>query len=88
MSKPTPQRCRSCGASIYWATSDATGRAMIIDAEPVSHGNVLLTLMLATGKLSAQVLGKDAQVEPGRNRYTSHHATCPNADQHRRRARG
>jgi hypothetical protein len=68
--------CRSCGAPITWAITDQ-GKRMPLDAEPNPAGNVRLTLT------NAVVLRKD-EVYDG-PRFMPHWATCPNADQHRRR---
>jgi len=74
--KPPIEHCKSCGAPIYWATSEASGKRHPVDVEPVEDGNVLLSLRGGTG-LVARVLKKGEEVEDGRNRYTSHFATCP-----------
>jgi hypothetical protein len=71
--------CRSCGAEIRWAVSMSTGRRMPIDAEPTPDGNVLLH----PGG-GATVLAAGVPVPVGRSRYTSHFATCPHANTHRR----
>lgn len=78
-------RCRSCGAPIVWAVTEAHRRRMPVDAEPVDGGNVLLSTddpplaqVHAPGQAS---LFADAANRPT---YTSHFATCPQADQHRR----
>lgn len=72
--------CSSCGARIFWAHTIA-GKAMPIDADPVDTGNVLID---PDGK--AIVLGKPQHTPNllGENRYTSHFATCPDANQHRK----
>jgi hypothetical protein len=80
--------CRSCGAPIVWAVTEATGRRMPIDPEPTSGGNVILSddnppvaLVLPAGQASLFAHGT------GADRFTSHFATCPNADAHRKAAR-
>jgi hypothetical protein len=79
--------CRSCGAAVIW-TRTAAGKAMPVDAEPVDGGNVLLSRGPAdVGIPTATVVGK--RVQPSifgddSPRYTSHFATCPHADTHRR----
>lgn len=84
----TPHRkeCRSCKASIVMAVSSSTGNTMPIDYNPNPlRGNVLLAL--DRGQLVAGVLTRtrlDAARKSGAELRTSHHATCPNADQHRR----
>lgn len=70
--------CRSCGAEIVWALSGNEKR-MPVDAEPTAEGNV--ALVEVDGDLHARVAAANLLEEP---RYTSHFATCPNADAHRR----
>jgi hypothetical protein len=82
-------RCRSCDAEIVWAVTDS-GKRIPVDAEPVDGGNVLLSdrgvqagprtpLATAVGKrVQPSLFGDDSL------RYTSHFATCPHADTHRR----
>ena len=72
-----------------WTVSVATGKRMPLDPVPVPGGNVRL--------LPAEHLGappRSAVVGPAIDlfddqddgtRYVSHFATCPNADEHRRR---
>jgi len=76
--------CRSCKAPAVWAHTE-TG-AMMVDYEPSSSGNIELTY--ERGRWRARVLAK-AELEllagEGLVLRTSHFATCPNADQHRRR---
>jgi hypothetical protein len=76
--------CRSCEAPIVWGKTRA-GRAMPLDAEPDPAGNVVL---LANG--TAVVLTADEAAErrltfPEEVRRMPHHATCPQADEWRRR---
>ena len=74
--------CRSCDAAIRWAVSDASGKRMPIDAEPVPAGN--LAVRLDEGVLRARSAPADAKLSAGEKRGVSHFATCPDADQHRR----
>lgn len=75
--------CRSCGAPIYWAIT-RTGARMPVDAAPVADGNVLLALRRSTGEIRAHVLRKHEEPDEGRNRYTAHHATCPDGPRWRK----
>jgi hypothetical protein len=52
-----PKACRSCGAAIFWAKNDATGRSMPVDAEPSEKGNV--QLVDRGGSVIAKVLGPE-----------------------------
>lgn len=67
--------CRSCGAAIAWAWTEK-GRAIPLDAAPVSNGNIKLEPTNGP-KLLAIVVG------PGHGDRVSHFATCPNAGEHR-----
>lgn len=74
-------RCKSCFAPIIWAKSETTGRRMPIDYDPNDGGNVFYSAV--TGLVT---VGRQEQPTPqGTTRHFSHFATCPNADQHRRR---
>jgi hypothetical protein len=70
--------CRSCGRPIIWCLT-TRGKTMPVDAEPDPDG--LLTLdTLASGVVLA---AHDSPGQPGlftRDRYTSHFATCPQAE--------
>lgn len=76
--------CSSCTALIIWATT-ARGKAMPIDALPATDGNIRLDdrgpgrppLAVVVATDQADLLDSDQQ------RWKSHFATCPNADEHR-----
>lgn len=74
--------CRSCHAKIVWAVTPG-GKRMPVDAAPVDDGNVLLDRR--QDPPLATVIGGGPQLwdEPG-ERHTSHFATCPDSDAHRR----
>lgn len=76
-------QCRSCGASIEWARSATSGRPVPLDPDPAERGNVVVERDSA-GELWATTVAGD-QAGPGLR--VSHFATCPQAHQHRRRAR-
>lgn len=77
--------CRSCGHTIYWATTDE-GKAMPIDPPTTAGGN-LFSWRGADGKIHVStsdpqgLAPEDALV----HLTQSHFASCPNADTHRRR---
>ncbi len=81
-------RCRSCGAPIIWARTEA-GKPMPVDADPIDGGNVLL---VATGTatpiarshpaVDPRIDGLAVEAAP---RHTSHFATCPQAGKWRRK---
>jgi hypothetical protein len=86
MSRAEPvAKCRSCGASIIW-TDTVTGRRMPLDANPTTDGNIILGVRHGNVPLAlvqtAQALAR--LKEYGSPLYTSHFATCPHADNHRR----
>ena len=66
--------CRSCGAPIEWAHT-AKGSRMPLDIESSRDANIIVEGGIAR------------IVKPGEGVRTSHFATCPNADRHRRRDR-
>lgn len=72
-------RCRSCNAEIIWAVT-AAGKRMPLDEASNAEGNVLLH---ENGTCIVLAAGDDREWEDS-SRHTSHFATCPNADQHRR----
>jgi hypothetical protein len=80
-------RCRSCEAEIVWVKMVVSGKNMPLDADPdPEHGNIIVTkegygipLTSLTGP------SRDAAKRCGVELRVSHFATCPNADQHRRR---
>lgn len=90
-------RCRSCHAAIWFGLT-AKGKRMPMDPAPSDSGNVVLDrLEQAMDQLAGanedgpgkaephvRVLRKGEVVDPDVPRYTSHFATCPKADRHRR----
>jgi len=87
--------CKSCRRSIYWVRT-TSGAKMPIDAIGSPTGNIVIVQTFAPVNAAADAYGnlKTAEVfnpnDPRhRNlqRYTSHFATCPAADQHRRKRR-
>ncbi len=68
-------RCRSCRGWVAWRVS-ATGARMPIDPVPTEAGNVVIDGTTAA-VLSADAL---AALDVWTPRYTSHFATCPDAD--------
>lgn len=67
--------CRSCGASLEWATVAATQKQM-----PFNRPIVLLPVLTRAG---GGVMTDYVQVDMSQT--TSHFATCPDAKQWRRR---
>ncbi len=81
MTEPRKSKCRSCGADIYWATTEK-GKSMPVNVEREMDGNISLFLHRPTGELTAMVHKPGGG--PWEDRYVSHFATCPQAQQHRR----
>lgn len=71
--------CRSCRAIIFW-TKWASGKKMPVDYKPVPDGNLVIR------RLPSCILVQFWKEEYGDAlpRYTSHFATCPDAQQHRK----
>jgi hypothetical protein len=79
--------CRSCAAPIRWAKT-LNGKAMPLDAEPNSAGNITLKETDDPRAPQARVLAGadlfDARAA-GTTLYLSHYATCPDGEKWRRR---
>lgn len=75
----TESRCRSCDQLIAWCLTPK-GKRMPVDPEPDPDGNVIV--WSALGQQRCRVVKTDEHVHG--MRYTSHFATCPHADEHRR----
>lgn len=75
--------CRSCGHPVIWTATPA-GHRMPIDAAPVDDGN--LHLDQTTNPPTVTVVNT-LQHDPGcgRRHYTSHFATCLDANEWRKR---
>ena len=80
-------KCRSCGADIIWIKM-ASGKMMPCNAVPIRYrlnfASGKLTLVTPDGKIAR---GNADPVSGERVGYLSHFATCPCAEQHRRRER-
>ena len=73
--------CRSCGARIVWAETEK-GRKMPIDFYPSSEGTIVLRYPQGE-KQPLAIVGVPADAFPREDRFTSHFATCPQADEWR-----
>ena len=80
----TLANCRTCGAQIIWATTEA-GRAMPLNAVPSRTGSILLL----RGSLCRVLPSIEAESTKGAEGvlYVSHFATCPNAASHRKKGK-
>ena len=74
--------CKSCGADIRWEISDH-GKRLPLDVEPVADGN----LVIVAGVVAPYIPELNATMSSGapRPRYVSHFATCPQADDWRKK---
>lgn len=74
-------KCRSCGAEIIWIKM-GSGKRMPCDKDPVTftRGGGPESFVTPEGKVERGKRSKE-----GLTGYISHFATCPNANQHRRR---
>lgn len=75
----------NCSAMIRWAVT-ADGRRMPVDYAPDPAGN-LVRVMVAKGDWRIRVLADGEDPGPDVLRWTSHYATCPDADRFRARGR-
>jgi hypothetical protein len=75
----TLTRCRSCGEEIVWAMTTA-GRAVPINNRPKLGGNIELTYTAGAPPVAHVV-----KPVPGKVRFVSHFATCPDASMWKRR---
>jgi SAM-dependent methyltransferase len=76
----------NCSAKIRWAKTEDGGR-MPVDYLPDPDGR-LVRVMVAQGDWRIRVLAAGEEPEPGALRWTSHYATCPDAEWFRARGRG
>lgn len=82
-------RCRSCHAQIVWAITAKNTRKMPVDAQfDREHGNVALehTLGAAVAPVATVLSGEALDNARRRHQllYTSHFATCPDAERFRK----
>ena len=79
------EKCRSCSAPVFMVEHERTGKRAPINADPVPDGNIVFDLY-DDGQVAYRILeiGDRANFAP---RYTSHFATCPNSNAHRRRGK-
>lgn len=74
----TESVCRSCGAQIRWHRTER-GTRMPVDAQPHRDGNIRID---ENDVARVTDPGLTLLAEP---LYRSHFASCPHADQHRKR---
>lgn len=81
--------CKSCGAAVRWAKTN-NGKPTLLDDAPSGAGNVaLLPVQVHDGRLSVAVVLNGESLEQARagdaELRTAHFATCPHADEHRKK---
>jgi hypothetical protein len=74
--------CRSCGRAVIWAVTRHR-RLMPVDAEPVENGTITLLPGPYRREPVAVIVQGPGLIPQGLR--TSHFATCPDADEWRRR---
>jgi hypothetical protein len=78
--------CRSCGAAVIW-TETERGKRMPVDAEPVHDDGIAgTTFVLRAEHEPPLAVAAWPAAFPDEPHYVSHFATCPDADDWRRRA--
>lgn len=77
--------CKSCGAPIRW-TKTSRGKNMPIDEKPSEGGD--FAVLPDTDPPEVEWLSSRSKTTHPGPFFTSHFATCPNADQHRRKKSG
>lgn len=81
------KQCKTCRAAIIWGTMQASQQPMPLDAVPTLTGTFFLS---PSGQcVHWESSGEFAQTSRanGSPKYTSHFATCPERDQHRKAAK-
>lgn len=72
-------KCKSCGAEIIWAKT-AKGKNTPLDAKPVR-----IAELIEDPETGEEVTEEGRYlIAAGHTGHTSHWATCPSAEQHRR----
>lgn len=70
--------CKGCGAPIYWLTSPKTHKLNPINFSPSPKGNVRIDL-----EYGVYLFILDQSEVPENQRFMSHFATCPKAEEFR-----
>lgn len=87
VSKNQIARCRSCGAAIFFVVTDKHEN-MPVDLDPTKDGNLSITEGIPKPTAVVLTLGQAAGMRAaGLPTYKSHFATCPYADEFRRKAK-
>jgi hypothetical protein len=79
--------CSSCGSPMTWAITDAKGRRMPLDPDPVPDGNVWVIDHPEHGAPIVGVALHHDDIPADIETYVAHFVTCTDATSHRRRKR-
>ena len=82
-------KCKSCGADFIWIKMQS-GKSMPCDADQITYWekkNGTKVIVTPNGEVIHAETEGDLNTATGVG-YISHFATCPNANQHRRRTDG
>lgn len=71
---PQAERCKSCGAHVWWLKHTGTQRPAPINVEPDPKGNCVINLEAKTYTTLGRLNGTS-----GLPHYTNHFMTCPQA---------
>lgn len=77
--------CRSCKAPIRWCVTDATGKRMPIDPEPVADGNIWVIRHEDGMPVIGVALTRDGVPASEPFAYVSHFVNCPDRDSWRKK---
>ncbi len=72
-------RCRFCGAPVFWLENETTGERAPIDADPSPDGNIEVDLPRGTYRVLSG-FDRDEAVAGGERLRTNHFQTCPDRD--------
>lgn len=81
--------CKSCNARIIWAENINTKANIPLDADPYAQGKTRYRIVRQNehGTQIEKVAKIDYEtIDPEESTYVSHFETCPNAEQHSRKA--
>lgn len=76
--------CRSCKANIIWVRT-VRGKNHPLDAYPSPDGEWVISTKVTPSGAKQEVMLKATPMDADAPHYTSHFATCKDADQHRRK---